>query len=359
MGSLNIHDTYVERYEILKEIAKGGVGTVYLTKDLHSSTEGDVHVALKVLHPKLLQSSSVKERFRREIEAGMQVVHRNIVKVYHYVDRPDFQACAMEYMDRGDLHLLLQAGQIPEKHVLAILLQVARGLDAVHAAGIVHRDLKPSNILLNSEGVVKITDFGFARLNEKQFSGTKTGVVVGTPQYVCPEYIECGECDHRGDIFALGIIGFQLLSGQMPFNHSSWKELVEVGFEKPLYELEELVPSVSDGLSAIVRRCLSYSIMDRYQSASEVTSDLLMVKEQLEDGPRIASTETTNETVKPVIDEGLHDVGQFVPLVDSTRATMESLGIETPSSHEVSRAALIVGLLSSIALVVYLMFRLM
>ena len=126
----------------------------------------------------------------------------------------------MEFVDGSDLSEMMRRNRVDWRRAVEILLQIASGLDAIHKAGIVHRDLKPENMLIATDGTVKISDFGVARL-KGSITLTQAGAMVGTPKYVSPEYIETGECDHRGDIYALGVIGFELLAGRSPFRSTT------------------------------------------------------------------------------------------------------------------------------------------
>ncbi|MCB0339876.1 MAG: serine/threonine protein kinase, partial [Bdellovibrionales bacterium] len=210
------------RYEVIRCVGAGGMGAVYLACDPNYR---EFLVALKILYPGIIKSPETRERFRNEIVASYRVNHKNVVRAYEYFDEGDIQAYAMEYIDGGDLSewILDEDGNLhalPLEDVVRILHQIACGIEAIHAAGIVHRDLKPENILLTKDGVAKISDFGVARLSGG-ISLTAVGAMVGTPKYVSPEYVELGECDHRGDLFAVGIMGFELLTGRTPFHAES------------------------------------------------------------------------------------------------------------------------------------------
>ncbi|RMD87581.1 MAG: serine/threonine protein kinase, partial [Candidatus Dadabacteria bacterium] len=202
-----------QRYEIIRCLGSGGMGVVYLACDTEYR---DFLVALKLLYPGIVDSPEARERFRNEIVASYRVNHKNVVRAFEYFDSDEYQAYAMEYIAGGDLADLMEGispdNPLPEKKIADILFQISSGLNAIHSQGILHRDLKPENILLTPDGVVKINDFGVARL-KGSITLTAVGAMVGTPKYVSPEYIESGHCDQRSDIYAVGIIGYELLTG--------------------------------------------------------------------------------------------------------------------------------------------------
>lgn len=258
------------RYEIIRPIGAGGMGAVYLACDVRYR---DFLVAIKILYPGVIKTKESRERFRNEIVASYRVNHLNIVRAFEYFDEERVQAYAMEYVDGGDLAETMKAGPMPSEETTKILKQIAAGLQAIHAQGIIHRDLKPENILLSKEGVVKISDFGVARLRGS-ITLTQAGAMVGTPKYVSPEYVETGECDHRGDIYAIGVIGYELLSGVSPFKAESKVSLMLERFSIKVDELRELVPGCPEVLLRVIERCLKVSVNERYQTAQELWSDL-------------------------------------------------------------------------------------
>ncbi len=263
------------RYEIIRPVGAGGMGAVYLAKDPRFE---DFFVALKVLYPGVIRSRESRERFRNEIVASYRVNHKNVVRAYEYFDQEEFQAYAMEYVDGSDLAELMRKNRIEWRRALDILLQIASGLEAIHKAGIVHRDLKPENMLIASDGTVKISDFGVARL-KGSITLTQAGAMVGTPKYVSPEYIETGECDHRGDIYAVGVIGFELLAGRSPFRSTTRVSMMMERFKVNLDVLPKLVPDAPRSVIAFIKKAMAVEVMNRYQSAAELVADLQAIIE--------------------------------------------------------------------------------
>jgi serine/threonine protein kinase len=298
------------RYEIIRPVGAGGMGAVYLAKDPRFE---DFFIALKVLYPGVIRSRESRERFRNEIVASYRVNHKNVVRAYEYFDQEDFQAYAMEFVDGSDMAELMRKNRIEWKRAIEILHQISCGLEAIHKAGIVHRDLKPENMLIATDGTVKISDFGVARL-KGSITLTQAGAMVGTPKYVSPEYIETGECDHRGDIYALGVIGFELLAGRSPFRSTTRVSMMMERFKVNLDALPKLVPDAPRSVIAFVRKAMAVEVMNRYQSASEVVADLKAI---IENKPIVAEVEEPK--AKNKVDES----------ADTAEISMASLGMST------------------------------
>lgn len=258
------------RYRIIKALGAGGMGAVYLACDPRYD---NFYVALKVLYPGLIRTDEARERFRSELLACYRVNHRNVVRAYEYFDQEDQQALAMEYVDGTDLLDQINNEVITYPEIIRILKETAAGLGAIHAEGIVHRDLKPENIMLNSRREVKITDFGVARL-KGMISLSKSGSMVGTPKYLAPEYIETGECDHRGDLYALGIIAYELVAGRSPFKSTTGVSLMVERLRTEVDPLAIIAPDCPADLRQVIERLMSVNVNRRYQTAEEVVLDL-------------------------------------------------------------------------------------
>lgn len=246
------------------------MGEVYLAQDVANP---DFYVALKVIPPGVIDAPAARERFRNEIVAAYRISHPNIIKAYEYFDGEGLQAYAMEYVTGGDLLNRIKREPIRAEEATRYLRQIASALETIHAAGIVHRDLKPENILIAADGDIKLADFGVARLRGSH-TLTQAGAMVGTPKYIPPEYLETGESDHRGDIYALGVLGYEMLSGVSPFPADS-RELLTVrrGAVK-VPPLTKVAPHCPPGLALIVERAMSPNLAQRYQSALELRRDL-------------------------------------------------------------------------------------
>ena len=261
------------RYEVLRQIGAGAMGAVYVARDLQSGAI----VALKEISPALLKVPGARERFKNEITAVFRVNHPSIVRGIDFVDEADCQALIVEYVEGKTLAAEMQGRTFTDGEVVHILQQLALGLSAVHGQGIVHRDLKPENILVAADGSVKISDFGVAGLGGDS-TLTQQGRLVGTAKYFSPEYIETGECDARGDFYALGVLGFELLSGMSPFRATRLQDLMMERFNGTFAaDLTAAAPRSSPQIRTVIVRLLSVSVAARYQNAEELLRDLEIV----------------------------------------------------------------------------------
>lgn len=270
MSGLHPGTLFAGRYEIIKLIGEGGMGAVYHACD---PNDRSFQVALKVLFPSVFNNPKSRARFSAEMEMCERVTHDNVVRSYEHFDIPGYLAFAMEYVDGGDLGSLMRLSTLTLDQTINFLIQASKGLSAIHNAGIVHRDLKPENMLLTRKSVLKISDFGLARTDQ---SGTLTnvGAMVGTPQYLSPEYIELGECDRRADIFALGVIAYEMISGHSPWGaESGLGALAKRDFRK-FPALKQVAPHCPPTLEVVVARCMAHNLTVRYQSAGELLEDL-------------------------------------------------------------------------------------
>ncbi|HQH26355.1 MAG TPA: serine/threonine-protein kinase [Oligoflexia bacterium] len=259
------------RYEIIKVLGAGSLGTVYLCR--HHELRGAL-VAMKILFKEVADDGIIADRFRNEIVASYGVSHPNVVRAYEYFRDGNIIAFTMEYVAGGSLaDRLGKHENIEIKEAVSLLKQMASGVQAIHEAGIIHRDLKPENILLTETGDVKITDFGIARVS----AGPKLsqyGGVVGTIDFVSPEYLERGQVDHRADVYALGVIGYEMITGEAPFKGNSVIEAMTLRLRT-----DPQPPSVTRKecpleLDAIVLKAMERNPETRYQSASELYNAL-------------------------------------------------------------------------------------
>ena len=268
------------RYEILEKLGEGGMGVLYRARDTRLSRT----VALKLLRSDRLDDPDRRERFVREARAASALNHPNIVTVYDIDQTPDGADCiAMEYVEGRSLDRLLAEGPLPLDDALRHAVEVARALAAAHAAGIVHRDVKPANGMLTASGQVKVLDFGLAKPTtgavaaggETQATltkdtGTRTGVVLGTPAYMSPEQA-CGEhVDARSDVFSFGAMLYEMLAGRRPFQGESVAALLSSILRDDPPPLEAVRPGIPADVAAVVTRCLARERAARYQSAGEL-----------------------------------------------------------------------------------------
>lgn len=256
----------IGKYRVIRYLGDGGMGSVYLAHDAGIDRE----VAIKLVRT---ADESLRRRFRTEAQSAGRLKHANIVTVHEYGEFEAGPYLVMEYIEGLTLSKLIERGEpSTTRQKLALLIQACQGLAHAHRFGVTHRDIKPSNLMVDHDGVLKIVDFGIARTSGRDL--TVTGKVVGTPAYMAPEQIQGGQTDHRSDIFALSLVMFELLSGQVAFTGDSDYAVINRivngtpnPFTHPDADLEQLIRPV-------LARAMARDADRRYQSASELAADL-------------------------------------------------------------------------------------
>ena len=258
------------RYEILQLLGEGGMGAVYKAKD----RELDRFVALKLIRPELAASPAILARFKQELLLAHQVTHKNVIRIYDLSEAEGVRFITMEYIEGADLrHLLLDHGKFSAFEAVEIIRQVCFALHAAHTVGVIHRDLKPQNIMQDKQGRILVMDFGLARSVESD-GMTQTGALVGTMEYMSPEQALGKELDQRSDIFAMGLIFFELLTGNVPYKaDTALASLLRRSQERAI-PASEIDASVPRGLSDIVGKCLERDLTHRYANVTEILADL-------------------------------------------------------------------------------------
>jgi eukaryotic-like serine/threonine-protein kinase len=251
-------DEMVDRYRIVDRIGDGGMGAVY--RAIHTLLDDRI-VAIKLLHRDLAKNPEVVERFFREARAASRVESPHIVQVIDFRTATDGDSfLVMEYLEGTSLRQLLRDGPLQIPHALSIATQIAEGLEAAHEKGIVHRDLKPENVVLlpdDKGGFVKLLDFGIAKLTElRDTQLTRAGIVMGTPDYMSPEQASGEAVDGRTDIYALGSVLYEMLTGQVPFVGDNVKEVLVSHITKKPDSPREVRPEISDAVEAVVMHAL-------------------------------------------------------------------------------------------------------
>jgi tetratricopeptide (TPR) repeat protein len=258
------------RYEIVALLGFGGMGAVYRARD----RELDRDVALKTIRSDLANDSSILQRFKHELVLARQVTHRNVIRIFDIGEDTGIKYITMEYLEGQDLSdLLRQREKVPPDEAATIMAQVCQGLAAAHAEGVIHRDLKPSNIMIGKNGRVCVMDFGLAR-TYGDAGMTQTGALLGTVEYMSPEQARGEKLDARSDLYTVGLIFYELLTGVIPFKAESavaslWKRMQS----RPTPACT-LSPEVPKALSDIVDRCLEADPDKRYDSANAILNDL-------------------------------------------------------------------------------------
>lgn len=258
------------RYHILELLGRGGMGAVYKAMD----RELDRLVALKVIRPELASDSSVLRRFKQELILARQVTHRNVIRIFDLGTADGVKFISMDYIEGRDLaSVLREKRRMPASEAIVIARQVAEGLAAAHAENIVHRDLKPQNVMVDGAGKITLMDFGIARSAE--VSGmTRTGALMGTPAYMSPEQAKGDKADGRSDIFTLGIILYELVTGQVPFQADTLMGTLMKRCQERAKPPIELEPSLPPALNRVIMKALATDTAERYQTASELLEDL-------------------------------------------------------------------------------------
>jgi len=259
------------RYRVERLLGQGGMGAVYLAYDQDLGRQ----VALKLVRPELMVYPGAMERFRQELLLASKVSHRNILRIHDLGDAGGMKFISMAYVDGEDLHhLLLREGKLPFDRMLNITRQLCAALEAAHAEGVVHRDLKPQNVMLGKDDHVFVTDFGLAKSLGEVGGMTQSGEMLGTPRYMAPEQVEAKHVDARTDIYALGLIVYEMVTGDVPFTAESTLQLMYKRAHEIPPAPKTLVPDIPDWLNNIIMKCLAGDPVNRYQSAKEILDDI-------------------------------------------------------------------------------------
>jgi len=258
------------RYEILQTIGEGGMGAVYKAEDRELGRT----VALKVIRPELASNPDILQRFKQEILLASKITDRNIIRIYDLGDAEGVKFITMEFVEGDDLrHILQRQGKLPAAEAAEIMEQVVSGLRAAHRVGVIHRDLKPGNIMRASDGRVLVMDFGLAR--SLQGDGmTQTGTMLGTMEYMSPEQAQAKELDARSDIFTVGLILYELLTGIMPYQAESAIASLLKRTQQRAIPVSEIDKNLPGALSNIVSKCLERDPALRYPTSDDLLNDL-------------------------------------------------------------------------------------
>ena len=268
------------RYEILAELGQGSMGVVYKARD----PVLDRVVAIKTINLNLPKDelAEYEARFYQEARAAGGLNHPNIVTIYDIGKSDRVAYMAMELLEGDELRAILSTGQpLPAVQALDVASQVAEGLSYAHERHIVHRDIKPANVMVVRDGLVKITDFGIARMRTNDVK-TMTGMILGSPKYMSPEQVAGKRADHRSDLFSLGVVLHEMLTGQAPFQADTVHGLMYQTLNTTPTAPSLRNPALPEILDLIVAKALSKNVEERYQSAADVAKDLRNCKEMLQ-----------------------------------------------------------------------------
>src|SRR5690348_2580727 len=258
-----------------KPLGAGGMGAVYLARQMRPIRD----VAVKVLQPNVATQQEFLVRFRREADVIARLDHVNIMPIYEYGEQNGLAYLVMPYLTGGSLRdKLIQRGSLPIGEVLIYIEQAAAALDYAHAQRIIHRDIKPGNFLFHADGRLVLADFGIAHMLRDSGSTdvtlTGTGQFLGSPEYMAPEMVYGEPVDPRTDIYELGIVLFQMLSGRVPFQGSSVYTIATKQVQEPPPPLYQINPAISPAVDAVVRKAIAKQRDDRYRSAGELAQAL-------------------------------------------------------------------------------------
>jgi len=287
---LTTGSTFADRYQVIEELGKGGMGRVYKAND----KEVNAKIALKLIKPEIASNKKIIERFRNELKIARDISHKNVCRMYDLNKEKGSYYITMEYVSGEDLKSFIhRSGQLTTGTAIKITKQICDGLSEAHKLGVIHRDLKSNNIMIDREGNVRIMDFGIARsLSGKGITGA--GVMIGTPEYMSPEQVEGKEVDQRSDIYSLGIILYEMVTGRVPFEGDTPFTIgMKHKGEIPVNP-KEFNQQIPDELSDVILKCLRKNKDTRFQSAGEVRSEL----ERIEKG--IPTTERKIPKRKPL-----------------------------------------------------------
>ncbi|MFP4083103.1 MAG: protein kinase domain-containing protein [Candidatus Aminicenantes bacterium] len=275
--------TFASRYEIIEELGKGGMGKVYRVEDKKIKEE----VALKLIKPEIASDKKNIQRFSNELKMARKIRHKNVCAMYDLGEEKGTHYITMEYVPGEDLKSFIRrAGPLNAGKTLFIAKQVCEGLAEAHRLGVIHRDLKPQNIMIDKQGNTRIMDFGIARSVESK-GITGAGMMMGTPEYMSPEQVEGKEVDKRSDIYSLGIILYEMVTGKVPFEGDTPFTIgMKHKSEKPKNP-KELNTQIPDDLNRVILRCLEKEKEKRYQSAGEVSSELENIEKGIPTTERI------------------------------------------------------------------------
>ena len=282
-SELTIGSAFAGRYQIIEELGKGGMGKVYKALD----TEIGERVAVKLLKPEIAADENMIRRFKNELKLARKITHKNVCRMYDINEHENIKYITMEYVPGEDLKSSIRRmGPLTAGKAVFIAKQMCKGLKEAHELGVVHRDLKPQNIMIDKEGNARIMDFGIAR-SLKTKGITETGMMIGTPHYISPEQVTGKDLDQRSDIYSLGIIIFEMVTGRVPFEGETPMNIAFMHKTEKAPDPRKFNAQVPLDLSRMILKCMEKEKKKRYQSAEEVLSDLRKIEKEIPTTDRV------------------------------------------------------------------------
>ncbi len=325
---LTTGSTFAGRYQIIEELGKGGMGRVYKAND----TDIKEKLAIKLIKTEISTDKRTIERFQNELKFARKIRHKNVCQMYDLNKEEGTYYITMEYVEGENLkNMIRMSGQLGIGTAIFVAKQVCEGLEEAHRLGVIHRDLKPSNIMIDREGCVRIMDFGIARsLKEKGITGA--GVMIGTPEYMSPEQVEGKEVDERSDIYSLGVILYEMVTGRAPFEGDTpftigMKHKGEI--PRPPKELNT---QVQEDLNRVILRCLEKDKETRYQSAAEMLSELENIEKGIPTAERVITERKPLTSREITITLGLKRL--FIPVLVLIAVVLIGLFVWHPWSRD-------------------------
>ncbi|HEY2327636.1 MAG TPA: protein kinase [Gaiellaceae bacterium] len=287
-----VGEVLADRYEVEELVGAGGMSSVYRAHDRLLERK----VALKVMHQHFVDDPEYVERFRREARSVAALQHPNVVTVIDRGEQGNRQFIVFEYIEGENLKQLIdRRGPAPVATALELAIQIGQALSFAHQQGLIHRDVKPQNILLNGDGRAKVTDFGIARSIEVQHGVTQTGTVLGTSDYIAPEQAQGQQVDEQTDIYSLGVVLFEMLTGSVPFPGDSFVAVAMRHINEPPPRVRDVRPDVSMRVEAVVQRAMAKSPSDRFPTMAAFCAEMSSCLAELQSG----ATEVIAAPVQP------------------------------------------------------------
>lgn len=340
---MNMTELLDNRYEIIRRLGSGGMADVYLARDIQLGRQ----VAIKVLYKRYARDEEFVARFRREAQSAAALNHPHIVSIYDRGEAEDSYYIAMEYLEGRSLKDVIdEEGPLQPARAIGFAEQILRALQFAHENNVIHRDIKPHNIVINDRGQLKVTDFGIARAGSSP-SVTETGSIIGTAQYLSPEQAKGKAVEQSSDLYSLGIVLYEMLTGRVPFEGENPVAIALKHLSDEPVPPQALVPDVPDNLNAVVMRSLAKDTRDRYPSAEEFLADLERCRRDL---PVVAPLPADDTAMTSVLSAGAVAAANESGVTTVSRAPMTDAGQKKKSGGNKNALYAIIAIVALLAI---------